>query len=172
MSKLLPKTNWHVAVRLGVAVMLCPVFIKGSPVAGISCAYAQEQKSLTELVVNTSRGRTVLHVELAITAEQRTVGLMFRRSMDRHHGMLFDFHENRMVMMWMKNTYLPLDMVFIEENGRIAHLAKDTVPHSLDIISSVEPVRYVLELNAGEAKLTGMEAGQFLQHPIFRKPGQ
>ncbi len=171
MLKLLPKTIYSVVVTVAVAVLLSLVQGSGLPAVGAN-AYAQEQKNQTELVVDTSRGRTIFQVELAITTEQRIVGLMFRRSMNQHHGMLFDFHESRMVMMWMKNTYLPLDMVFIEENGRIAHIARDTVPQSLDMISSVEPVRYVLELNAGEATQTGLESGQILHHPIFAKLGQ
>ena len=126
-------------------------------------AYAQQPAKFIELVVDTPLGSAKFQVEMATTAEQRTIGLMHRRSMDRLHGMLFDFHSTRMVMMWMKNTYLPLDMVFIEENGRIAHIARNTVPHSLDIISSVRPVRYVLELNAGEAKKTGLDTGQILK---------
>ncbi len=131
-------------------------------------AIAQEQKQFTKLVVETPKGKSVYRVELALTPQQRTVGLMFRRSMDSDVGMLFEFDATRTVQMWMKNTYLSLDMVFIEENGRIGHIARNTVPLSLDIISSNGPVRFVLELNAGEAERAGMEPGQILRHPLFK----
>ncbi len=92
---------------------------------------------------------------------------MLRRKMAHDHGMLFDFRDTLVVNMWMKNTYLPLDMVFLKRDGTIAHIAPDTTPHSLRIISSRVPVRYVLELNAGEAARVSMQNGQRFRHPIF-----
>jgi uncharacterized protein len=90
-------------------------------------------------------------VELATSADQRAQGLMNRKEMAADHGMLFDFGLTRRVAMWMKNTYLPLDMLFIRKDGTISRVAADTVPQSEAIIDSREPVHFVLELNAGTA---------------------
>ena len=98
-------------------------------------------------------------VELAISADQRAQGLMNRKEMAADHGMLFDFGLTRRVAMWMKNTYLPLDMLFIRKDGTISRVAADTVPQSEAIIDSREPVHFVLELNAGTAAKLGIAAG-------------
>ncbi|ACP25189.1 exported protein [Sinorhizobium fredii NGR234] len=97
-----------------------------------------------------------LTVELAIAPEQREHGLMFRRQMAPDHGMLFDFGETRRVMMWMRNTYLPLDMLFIAEDGTIRTIHENAVPLSDAIIDSKEAVAFVLELNAGTVKRLGI----------------
>jgi uncharacterized membrane protein (UPF0127 family) len=98
-------------------------------------------------------------VELAISADQRAQGLMNRREMADDHGMLFDFGLSRRAAMWMKNTYLPLDMLFIRKDGTIARIAADTEPQSEAIIDSREPVHFVLELNAGASSRLGIAAG-------------
>ena len=128
---------------------------------------AQQAFEKSPLVAVTPLGKFDFNVEIAATDAQRTTGLMYRQSMARDAGMLFDFKISRPVMMWMKNTYLPLDMVFIDKSGRIVRIAKDTTPHSLDVISSGGPVRYVLELNAGTSERVGLQAGQVLQHRLF-----
>lgn len=98
-------------------------------------------------------------VELAVTSEQRAQGLMFREDMAADRGMLFDFGGSRRVAMWMKNTYLPLDMVFIRADGTIARVAADRLPLSENIIDSGEPVHFVLELNGGAAARLAIAAG-------------
>jgi len=110
-----------------------------------------------------------LTVELAIAPEQREHGLMFRRQMAPDHGMLFDFEQDQPVTMWMKNTYLPLDMVFIRTDGTVSRIAADTEPLSTAIISSGGPVQAVLELNAGTAAKLGIAPGDRIEHPMFRK---
>lgn len=104
-----------------------------------------------------------LTVELAVDADQREQGLMFRRSMAPDHGMLFDFGETRRVMMWMKNTYLPLDMLFIDSKGVVRTIREDAVPHSEAIIDSGEPVAFVLELNAGTVRRLRIKTGDRLE---------
>lgn len=84
---------------------------------------------------------------------------MFRKSMAADHGMLFDFKMDREVTMWMRNTLIPLDMVFISKAGRVTHVHRNAVPHSEDIISSNGAVRYVLELNGGQTRELGIESG-------------
>ena len=96
---------------------------------------------------------------------------MYRRTMAPDHGMLFDFEAVAPVAMWMKNTYLPLDMLFIRADGTIARIAADTEPLSTKVIPSGEPVLSVLELNAGTAARLGIHAGDRVEHPLFaRKP--
>ncbi|MGH6808484.1 MAG: DUF192 domain-containing protein [Ensifer adhaerens] len=104
-----------------------------------------------------------LTVELAIDADQREQGLMFRRSMAPDHGMLFDFGETRRVMMWMKNTHLALDMLFVDKRGIVRTIHQDAVPFSEAIIDSGEPVAFVLELNAGTVKRLGIKPGDRLE---------
>ncbi len=95
-------------------------------------------------------------------------GLMFRRSMAPDRGMLFDFERTEPVAMWMKNTYLPLDMLFIRADGTVARIAADTEPLSTRTITSGEPVLGVLELNAGTAARLGLHPGDKVEHPLFR----
>lgn len=119
------------------------------------------------LFIDTSKGPVGFTVELALTPENRATGLMNRQSMAADHGMLFRFDQTRDVLMWMKNTPLSLDMLFIAENGRIARIAENTVPYSETIIPSGSPVRYVLELNAGTAAKTGVSVGDRVRHRVI-----
>lgn len=103
------------------------------------------------LTIVTSEGkRHIFEVEKAVTAEQRARGLMFRPSLDADKGMIFDFGagENEAAM-WMKNTLIPLDMLFIREDGTIRTIAVNTVPFSTETVSSKGAVRSVLELQGG-----------------------
>jgi len=104
-------------------------------------------------------------IELAVDADHRQQGLMNRRQMAADHGMLFDFGQTRRVMMWMKNTYLALDMLFIAEDGRVENIRENAVPLSEAIIDSGTPVAYVLELNAGTVRRLGIAAGDRVQTP-------
>lgn len=114
----------------------------------------------TRLTIETAQGRKItLTVELAVDDAQRMRGLMYRKSMPADHGMLFDFGESRLVTMWMRNTVLPLDMLFIDQDGWVRHLRERAVPFSEEIISSGGEVRYVLELNAGSVKRLGIGIG-------------
>jgi len=136
-----------------------------------SIADSSKGEGLTPLVAATPKGEFTYNIELAISGKQRTRGLMFRKQMPQDYGMLFDFDRTQKVMMWMKNTFLPLDMIFMRVDGTIAHIVENTTPHSLAIISSRFPVRFVLELNAGEVTRTGMKPGQILKHAAFSKRG-
>jgi len=116
------------------------------------------------LLIRTQAGKEFpFTVELAIAADQRQQGLMNRDEMAADRGMLFDFGETRRVYMWMKNTYLPLDMLFIGPDGRVALIKADTMPLSEEIIDSHDPVRFVLELNAGTAQKLGIAAGDVIE---------
>ncbi len=121
----------------------------------------------SELFIETASGRHRFVVELANTPDQRDRGLMFRRSLTADAGMLFDYGRQRRLTMWMKNTLISLDMVFIARGGRIVKIAAGTVPLSSETIPSGGPVRGVLEVNGGTASRLGIEVGDRVIHPIF-----
>ena len=104
-------------------------------------------------------------VELAKTPDERRIGLMHRRHLAPDHGMLFDFGKTAPVAMWMRNTFIPLDMLFIRADGEIVNIAHDAVPHSEAILASEGPVRAVLEVPAGTSRLLGIKAGDRVLHP-------
>ncbi|MET3410655.1 uncharacterized membrane protein (UPF0127 family) [Methylobacterium sp. 1030] len=120
------------------------------------------------LTIVTKAGPKRFDVEVMRDDAARARGLMFRRHMAADHGMLFDFEQNQPVTMWMKNTYLPLDMVFIRPDGTISRIAADTEPLSTAIIPSGGPVVAVLELNAGTAAKLGIAPGDRIEHTMFK----
>lgn len=130
-------------------------------------AFAAYAVDNTRLVAKTQSGTHVFTVELAVTPAERGRGLMFRQSMPDNAGMLFDFGVDEEANMWMQNTYIPLDMVFIMADGTVHRIAMDTKPFSTEIISSKGPVRAVLELNAGMAEKIGLKRGDVVFHPMF-----
>jgi len=118
-------------------------------------------------VVTASGDRHLFRVHLAATPEARRRGLMYVTRLAPDAGMLFDFEVPRLVGMWMKNTPLPLDMLFIEADGIIARIAARTRPFSTETIPSGVEVRAVLELNGARAAELGITAGDRVLHPIF-----
>jgi uncharacterized membrane protein (UPF0127 family) len=114
------------------------------------------------VVVASERACHRFDVFLALTPAQRARGLMFVRDLPATTGMLFVYEEAERVSMWMKNTYIPLDMVFARADGSIAWVARDTEPLSLRSIASPEPVNFVLELNAGTAARLSIDEHSYL----------
>ena len=106
-------------------------------------------------------------VELATTEEEKSLGLMFRKELPQNRGMLFIYKSERVVRMWMKNTFIPLDMLFLDKNGFITHLVKETRPLSLEIISSMGNVLGVLELLGGTSEKLGIRIGDRVEHVAF-----
>jgi uncharacterized membrane protein (UPF0127 family) len=92
---------------------------------------------------------------------------MYREKLGPYEGMLFDFYQEQTVSFWMKNTLIPLDMVFIAADGTIRHIHANAVPRSEETVPSVHPVRCVLEINGGSAKLLGIKPGDKVKHKIF-----
>ncbi len=111
------------------------------------------------LKIETKKGPVLLNVEVADTDPKREQGLMFRRVVPEREGMIFLFDDEREITMWMKNTYVPLDMVFIGSDWRVVHIAYDAEPFSTDVISSSRPASRVLEIAAGQAKRLGLAVG-------------
>lgn len=119
------------------------------------------------LEIVTKDGVHVFTVEIAKTDEERQKGLMFRKELPEGRGMLFDFKPDQHVSMWMRNTYIPLDMLFINGDGTIRRIAENTEPLSEKTIPSGGPVRGVLEVIGGTAKKLGIKAGDKVAHPLF-----
>lgn len=122
---------------------------------------------VSTLVLETATGPHAFKVEIADDDAERQRGLMYRTAMALDAGMIFDYGEERAVAMWMKNTVLSLDMAFIRADGRVAKVVKGAKPYSLDHIASGEPVRAVLELNAGTADRIGLKSGDLVRASIF-----
>jgi uncharacterized membrane protein (UPF0127 family) len=128
---------------------------------------AQQQRGLldlatfpkTTLEIHSGTHTHAFNIWLAETPQQQEQGLMFVRDLPPDRGMLFIAAQPRVFTMWMKNTYIPLDMVFIGKDGRIAKIAAQTTPHSLDIVSSDVPVTAILELKGGEAERRSLHSG-------------
>jgi len=137
---------------LQIALFVC--FVSAAVVAGLNAKATGYERS--RLLVDGE----VFNVELAITPEERSRGLMFRTEMANDAGMLFDFGGPRDISMWMKNTFISLDMLFIAADGTIVGIEKRTVPKSETIIPSPKPVRFVLELNGGSSDRMGFEVGE------------
>lgn len=118
-----------------------------------------------KLVITSGKNSQEFEVELASTAAQRQIGLMNRKSLDQQKGMLFLFESSGYVNFWMKDTLFPLDMLFIDEQGYIKHIAKNALPclarddRNCPLYNSEESVKYVLEVNAGTADKFGIKAG-------------
>ena len=119
------------------------------------------------LTIQTASGPHPFTVELATSPAQMMQGLMFRRSLAPDAGMLFDYQAPSMASMWMKNTLIPLDMLFVDATGHIVNIHERAVPGSLDPIAAAAPVRAVIELNGGTAARLGIRPGDRVIYPIF-----
>lgn len=125
--------------------------------------------SIQPLEIATKSGVQVFSVEMATTEEEKTTGLMYRKELPDGKGMLFDFSPEQQISMWMKNTYISLDMIFIRADGRILRIAENTEPMSTNIISSGGLAKGVLEVIAGTAQKYGIQPGDRVAHPLFNK---
>lgn len=130
----------------------------------VNAAAAPVRFGTEPLTIESAGGKQhTFTVELALDDAQREQGLMLRRDMAPDSGMLFDFGLSRDVSMWMHNTLIPLDMLFIDGNGTITHIHENAEPQSDAIISSRGPIKYVLELNGGRSKALGIKAGDIVR---------
>ena len=120
------------------------------------------------LTITSGKNEFKFTVELATTPEQRDIGLMHRAHMDSKHGMIFDFLDEQIVRFWMRNTFIPLDMLFIRSNGSIAAIMKNVQPHDETPVGPNEPVQAVLEIAGGVSDLLGLKAGDKVSHVIFK----
>jgi uncharacterized membrane protein (UPF0127 family) len=135
--------------------------------AGPSSKAELQRFATSELMIVSATGAHRFTVEVAETPAQMQQGLMFRRTMAPNAGMLFDYKQPIVATMWMRNTLIPLDMLFVDAQGRIVNIHQRAVPQSLDVIASAAPVRAVIELNGGTAAHFGIIPGDQVRHPIF-----
>lgn len=131
-------------------------------------ATAQEPARIEPVSVVTTSSSTIFSAEIADTDDLRARGLMFRHKLPENQAMLFDFGKPRPASMWMKNTYISLDMLFVREDGTIAAVAENTEPLSLQTISVQEPVKAVVEVAAGTVKRLGIQRDDKVFHSIFK----
>jgi uncharacterized membrane protein (UPF0127 family) len=133
------------------------------------CASAEPPRPLPRatIAIKTPRGWADFNVEIANTIKEQELGLMYRTELAVDAGMLFDFHSARFASFWMKNTVLPLDIIFVKADGTISNIASDAVPYSLKPIPSSQPVRAVIEINAGRARALGIQPGARVRGSIF-----
>lgn len=120
------------------------------------------------LTLVTKSGEIVIDIEVADTNEEKALGLMYRTSLPERRGMLFPYEGAHEVTMWMKNTYISLDMVFIRTDGIVHRIEAYTEPRSETIIASHGPVLAVLELAGGAAERLGLKPGDRVVHPVFK----
>lgn len=165
----MPKRARHRLLRLAAAAVAGLLFTCDGP----TIVYAQAPPALAtdEVTVETrAGGRHRFRVEIARTGEQQAQGLMFRTALAADAGMLFDYPQPTHVAIWMKNTLIPLDVIFIGRDGRIVRIYERAVPLSLATMASGEPVRAVLEVNGGTAERLSIRPGDRVVHPMFGSP--
>jgi hypothetical protein len=158
----------HFRTRTGAAFALL-LLVVGllSPTARASDAGSLDTQKLQAVTAVTQNGNQTFTAEFANTPAQRARGLMFKTRLPERQGMLFDFGRDQEIRMWMKNTLIPLDMIFIQSDGRIRRIEQNTKPGSLRPISSNGAVRAVLEMRAGTSKKYGIAPGDRIIHPVF-----
>lgn len=142
--------------RVRILLMLCLCAFSSIEV------FADELPKTRDIIIKNNDVRHHFSVEIADSPALREQGLMFRKSMDDDKGMLFLFEKSERIGMWMKNTLIPLDMLFIDESGKIIKIAEEAEPESLEVIDSVKKASKVLELNGGITKKLSIKAGDVM----------
>ena len=153
---------------------LTVLVLLGLVTGGSACAQSGPLADLDtfprgKLQIGVGKKQIDFDIWVADTPERQSQGLMFVRSLPEQRGMLFVHDSPKPIGMWMKNTYIPLDMVFIDARGRIQQIVAQTTPHSLETIRSNQPALAVLEIGGGEARRLGLKPGQHVSHPAFAK---
>jgi uncharacterized protein len=155
--------------RLRIAVVMLLGLLASAAAVRADQIAAFDKSTVT---IDTIAGPHHFAVELAVTPEQQQLGLMFRASLSPDAGMLFDFGQTKPASFWMKNTLIPLDMLFITADGRIADIHEHAEPLSEAVILSRVPVRAVLEVKGDTVAQLGIRVGDVVHNPIFHNiPG-
>lgn len=159
---------------MATAVSLLRAFVRPVRLAGVIIMLALAGVAFAALaddahgVLHTAKGDFVFSLEIADTPAAQEKGLMYRKSLAPNAGMLFDFHTTEPVSFWMKNTLIPLDMVFIAANGTVKSIHADARPLDTTPILSGVPVRFVLEIAGGRAAAIGLEPGDHFSGPRIK----
>ncbi len=148
----------------GFKLALLVVVLGTSSCAATPSTDAPARLKLVPLTIQTQTGKTLKYsVEVAESPDQQARGLMFRENLASNRGMIFPMDPPRVASFWMKNTLIPLDMIFVRTDGSIAYIAKETTPMSLEPVSSGEPVAAVLELAGGETSKSAIAEGDIIK---------
>jgi uncharacterized membrane protein (UPF0127 family) len=162
-SYVLRASTWLVLLVLAAVILFFWREVAGEQNAADAPSFPRASMTLQRV-----DGKTFpFDIEVATTPEQETYGLMFRRSLARDAGMLFLWPSDQMVIMWMKNTFIPLDMLYVRHDGTIAKIITNAEPLSLTPLSSDGPVRAVVEINAGEATRRELKPGDKVVFPAL-----
>jgi len=151
------------SLSIGFALLAAPTFAQTSKNDVVDFG---EPKPLT---IVTEEGSHEFMVDEAKTLDQQARGMMFRESMDADSGMIFEFEEPKIATIWMKNTSIPLDILFVRSNGKILKIEHSHRPYTLRSASSEAVIAGVVELKGGEAKTRGIRPGDTVKHPFFGK---
>lgn len=143
--------RWTVRLWVAIAMMWM----------GMSISFAQEPQSLRTVPMQI--GGHEFTVEVAVTAQEKEIGLMYRPMMSENHGMVFIYPEEGRRALWMKNTFIPLDMLFVDGQNRIVAIHENARPQDLTIISPEAPARALIELNAGSVQRLGIAVGDIVK---------
>ncbi len=143
-------------------LLLCLLIIVSA-----SITHANNERLTSLTILSESNIEHKFQVELAISQVEKNKGLMFRQELPRNQGMLFLYDTPKVVEMWMKNTYIPLDIIFIDDKGKIINIAKNTQPHSLKVVASHAPAIAALELNAGTTNELSIKMGDKVLHKLL-----
>jgi uncharacterized membrane protein (UPF0127 family) len=167
----------HMSYRRGAAFAVALLVLAAAGVGAVLWAEQRPSKEATKaegsaaqeerLELVTASGVHALDIEIAATPEKQALGLMFRTSLPDTKGMLFQHSAPNELSMWMRNTYIPLDMVFIRADGTVHRIEARTEPLSERIIASEGPVTAVLEIAGGAAERMGLKPGDKVRHPYF-----
>ena len=160
----------RVAAALCVCVGLLPLLGQAAQPASppkAAAPAADEGFPRSALEIRSTGGRQWFNIRIADTEARRELGLMFVTKMPSDEGMLFPEDQPQVMSMWMKNTYIPLDMLFIDTRGHIVCVIANAKPESLDILSCDKPAKAVLEINGGEAQRRGIKLGDVVVHATF-----
>jgi len=158
--------RWCLALAAAVTLGSTVVLAQSGPVEDLS-AFPRGKLEISD--GKHKKAKHTFDVWLADTPRRQQQGLMFVRALPDMRGMLFVHESPKPISMWMKNTYIPLDMVFIDSQGRIQQIVEQATPHSLDLIRSTDPALAVLEIAGGEARRLGLHPGQHVTHPALTK---
>ena len=151
--------------RVAAALCLCAGLLP--LLAQAAAPAADEGFPRSALEIRSAGGRQWFTIRIADTEARRELGLMFVTKMPSDEGMLFPEDRPQVMSMWMKNTYIPLDMLFIDTRGHIVCLIANAKPESLEILSCDKPAKAVLEINGGEAQRRGIKVGDVVVHATF-----
>lgn len=158
------KYNKFSFIILLIAILLLPIYVlSGYNISPSSDDREEEQDEKIfqeKLIARFDSNSSEFELEIAETREQWTIGLMNRRNMDKEKGMVFIFPEESMQAFWMKNTYIPLDIIFLDSNQEVVNIEKNAVPlNETNRYRSISPARYVIELNAGVSDKYNIKPG-------------